>query len=467
MMMTRGKTSNDLSGGDGGAVDAGDGKRKLPAMAVTSLCEIKFNRKDVKAMNTLMCRRLVAALYQVKVDADREADRQEKPRQSFPEFVPDQFVVLYGIKSLAIKNINEFLYGVRAERSRKNAKGEMEHEPLLMPFWRATHHGVPLEERMPNEDFDFYLDLLGVVAKTVGEEHTLKMPGIGAFWNLLGSMAEIQLPVFVLINVLARAFEKSHHDLFDRLKKATLNKAAAFAKQSKDPKTAPKPCPSYKPQVLGDANLDSRGFFGLEAFLALCLDGAEKQREKDAKILESIYQSWVAAYGGEATFDVFAECITHAAPELPENELIQLYQLATSGENPDVADFRLIEGRLRKKKIVLKHKDGMENVQAMQINDMKTMATCATLFGGGGGASKSSGGGLAAIAGAAANGGPGGEDPASAGGARIIKGWKSARSIASVFAGTQSLIRMIMMPPEDEGGVTEAQAEPSAEEAER
>ena len=34
-------------------------------------------------------------------------------RQGLPEFVPDQFMVLYGIKTLAIKNINEFLYGVR------------------------------------------------------------------------------------------------------------------------------------------------------------------------------------------------------------------------------------------------------------------------------------------------------------------------------------------------------------------
>ena len=43
-----------------------DKKVQMPTVAVTSLCEIKFNRKDVKAMNTLMCRRLVSALYQVK-----------------------------------------------------------------------------------------------------------------------------------------------------------------------------------------------------------------------------------------------------------------------------------------------------------------------------------------------------------------------------------------------------------------
>ena len=89
-------------------------------------------------------------------------------------------------------------------------------------------------ERLPHEDFDFYIDILSTVAKTVGEEHTLQMKGSGAFWNLLGSMAEIQLPCFVLLNVLQRAFGPvpvdasptgnalpGQPDLLDRLKKAT------------------------------------------------------------------------------------------------------------------------------------------------------------------------------------------------------------------------------------------------------
>jgi hypothetical protein len=81
---------------------------------------------------------------------------QEHERQPFPDLVPVQFVVLYGIKSLAIKNINEILYGVHTERFRKGeerlpsgkarAEGEemlTEPEPLLMPFWRGTWHRVP------------------------------------------------------------------------------------------------------------------------------------------------------------------------------------------------------------------------------------------------------------------------------------------------------------------------------------
>ena len=61
---------------------------------------------------------------------------------------------------------------------------------------------------MPHEDFDIYVDVLAMVAKTVGEEHTLNMKG-GAFWNMLGTMAEIQLPLFVLHRSLDRLFAPS------------------------------------------------------------------------------------------------------------------------------------------------------------------------------------------------------------------------------------------------------------------
>jgi hypothetical protein len=139
-----------------------------------------------------------------------------------------------------VKNINEFLYGVRAGRTRDTSDGVTEAEPLLHFFWRATHHGVPLEDRLPAADFDFYLDLLTGVATAVGDEHTLNTKGThgrgrlddgrglrswpwamiaapvvlshallrrctrvagSAFWHLLGSMHEIELPVFLLLNV--------------------------------------------------------------------------------------------------------------------------------------------------------------------------------------------------------------------------------------------------------------------------
>ena len=458
-----GLTRQGTSGIGGGpeSPNAASNKRSLPDRAVTSLCEIKFNRKDVKAMNTLMCRRLVSALYQVKVDANIEADQQGKPRQTFPDYVPDQFVVLYGIKSLAIKNINEFLYGVRAERYRKNAEGNQEFEPLLMPFWRATHHGVPLEERMRHEDFEFYLDLISCVAKTVGEEHTLQLKSIGAFWNMLGSMAEIQLPVFVLLNVLSKMYEKAHKELFERLKKLTTNAAAAWTKLCKDPKTAPKPCPSYKPTILGKPELDSRGHLPLGSFMNLCMEGMDKQKEKDSKILEGVWATWEKHYG-EASFDVFVECFKEANPDLPEADVIHLYQLATSGENPDSPEFKLIDTELRKRNITLKRKGGMEAVQAMKMDDIKTLSKTTTLF-----STKPKPGGLAAAA-AKAGGGdaepppepappPAAEEPASPVATRErSRSWKRANTMKTMVALAKPRnIRELLQEMEEEAAEAE------------
>ena len=73
----------------------------------------------------------------------------------------------------------------------------------LMDFLISSpcHHGAPLDERLPHEDFDFFIELLGILAETAAGEHTLNLAGIGAFWNMFGSMAEIQLPAFVYIQV--------------------------------------------------------------------------------------------------------------------------------------------------------------------------------------------------------------------------------------------------------------------------
>jgi len=358
------------------------GKGGMPDRAVTSLCEIKFNRKDVKAMNTLMCRRILSALYQVKIEANDEADKQKRPRQSFPDFVPDQFVVLYGIKSLAIKNINEFLYGVRAERYRKDEKANLtEPEPLLMPFWQGSWHGVPQQERMPMEMFEFYLDMLAGVAKTVSEEHTLQLKGVGAFWNMLGSMHEISIPVFVLINCITKMFEKSHKELFERMKQGVLRTASVNLKekQKRDKEGKPKPFPSYKEALLGKEGLDSRGYVAVHQFLNLALESDKKQTEKDSKFLDDAYQTWVA-FKKENTYEVFVECLKESSPELPDADVINLYNLATSGDNPDVPDFKLICKTLRAKDIHLVRKGGAESITKQKIDDLKTMTKMTRLF---------------------------------------------------------------------------------------
>ena len=145
----------------------------------TSLGEIRFDKKSVAPMNVLMCRRVVAALYQVK--ADLNACEIGKKREPFPNFVPEQFVTLYGMNSAALAKMTEFFYGVREGRFRTNAKEEQEDEPMLYFFWTACHHGVPIDERTHPDDLDLYIDLLATVARTVGEEHTLNMKE-GAFW---------------------------------------------------------------------------------------------------------------------------------------------------------------------------------------------------------------------------------------------------------------------------------------------
>jgi len=348
---------------------------KLPDSSITSLGEIRFTLKSINAMNVLMCRRLVAAIYQVKSELNL-IDMGGK-RQSFSLFVPEQFTVLYGIKSIAFQKLCEFFYGVRECRMRKNAKGEVEDEPILYFFWTACHHGVPFDEQLQDDDFDFFIDLLAMVARTAGEEHTLKLQGAGAFWNLLGSMAEIQLPAFVLVQALQRLCgpqgrfaitstadgaapetpSKAHHgghpELFERLKKITLHSAAEFWKASKvTGRKAMQPAPSYKPTLLGAEHVQV-GFLPLESFLSLCLEGMHAQRAKDSVALEAIWSTWEKE-AGETGFDTFADMLEASMPSLPESEMLNLFAKATSGEDPDVPSMALIENELRKLGIVLR-----------------------------------------------------------------------------------------------------------------
>jgi len=298
---------------------------------------------------------------------------KEKARQGFDHFVPEQFTVLYGIKSLAVSKLNEFFYAIRECRFRKNAKGEVEDEPMLYFFWQACHHGVPFEERLPHEDFEFFVDLLGAVAKTAADEHTLKLQGVGAFWHMFGSMTEIQLPAFVLVNALQRRFgtqpsasEESphlahtgHSELLQRLKKVTMSSSAKQLKDSKQTgRKAIVPAPSYKPQLLG-ADAMQHGFLPLETFLSLCLEGFHAQQLKDAQSLQVIWQTWLVEVG-EESFDVFAGMLEYCTPQMSEAEMLNLYQKATSGDNNDKVDMVHIEADLRKASIVLKRKPGSE-----------------------------------------------------------------------------------------------------------
>jgi len=351
-------------GGGGGAMAMVDDERaadgapteqgKLPGVAMTSLCEIQFNKKNVKDMNRLMCRRLISALYQVKVELNRADDKEGRNRQSFPEFVPDQFIVLYGVKSLAIKNINEFLYGVRKNRYRTKQSGEEEEEPIIHFFWQVSHHGVPGEQRIYADDFDFYIDLLGVIGDYVGTDHTLKMKG-GAFWNMLGSMNEIEAPVYVYSNVLDKAYLQNYPALCTRIKNAILPKAKAYAKLCAGPKP-PKPCESYKTNLIGESTNDKRGHLPLDDFLKTSLDCFRKQRHEDAIGLNTLYATWDAQH--DSTFDSFSAMLLDAKPDMTERDIIELYSQATEEMGDDEVHMEHIEADLRRKRVTLRVKPG-------------------------------------------------------------------------------------------------------------
>lgn len=153
------------------------------------------------------------------------------------------------------------------------------------------------------------VDLSSTLARSqIGDEHTLNMKG-GAFWNMLGSMTEIQVPLFVLINVLTKSFSPvdgrvNRPDLLERIKKTITKAAGDFQKLMKGPKPPEIP-PSYKVQVLGSESLDSRGFLPLEKFLDLALKDFQAQKIHDGKVLQAIYEQWEKGAGG-ASFDVFA-----------------------------------------------------------------------------------------------------------------------------------------------------------------
>jgi hypothetical protein len=395
-------------GGGGGGMDddrilsnAGGAAKstEMPSIAVTSLCEIKFNRKDVKHMNVLMCRRLVAALYQVRVENNKADDKEARFRQRFADFVPDQFVVLYGIKSLAIKNINEFLYGVRKQRTRHNAKQEEENEPVLHIFWQASQHGVPDAEKMHADDFDFYIDLLGELANCVGAEHTLKMKGVGAFWNLFGSMAEMELPVFVLLNTCQKFCNgRKHPQLFEKLKSSTITMAKAYTKAAKGP-NPPKPPPSYKSQLVGNDGLDSRGYLNVDQWLRAALDIFRAQRDLDGKALVGIFQTWVASLPGASQLEQFSAMLTHAKSDITERQVLEFFARGTGAD--DEVNMEALEYELRRNRIFVKAKPQPRSITETANNKVDSMHELSVATKAAGLFNQVGKGGLASLAGAA------------------------------------------------------------------
>lgn len=110
---------------------------ELPQSVVTPIQTIRFDKKGVKPMKPVMCRKLIAAMYQVtswrpgriglmgrvgrrflnelipvnhleqvKLEFNAVDDAEGRQRQELAEFVPDQMLVLYGVKKIASKHVS-------------------------------------------------------------------------------------------------------------------------------------------------------------------------------------------------------------------------------------------------------------------------------------------------------------------------------------------------------------------------
>jgi hypothetical protein len=275
-------------------------------------------------------------------------------------------------------------------------------------------------------------------------------------------LGRIELPVFVLVNVM-NSYYKESAETGDRLRKAVVKKAAEWTAACK--KEAPKMCASYKRFLLGEDAKGSptrdRNHLPLDTFLKMGLEAADAQRKRDTSVLDANLNSYLLS--DMRPFDAFAcvtriachaphatrhtpraarhaphatrhaphatcrtphatrrtphaarrtphasrraRCAVHAAtavgtdepartrarremvaasaPEVSEERMISLYQMATSGPDPDQIEMALIVPELRKEGIRLKRKAGMSSVgDGIGTNDDIRAATMAIkLFG--------------------------------------------------------------------------------------
>ena len=93
----------------------------------------------------------------------------------------------------------------------------------------------------------------------------LNTKGVGAFWNLYGSMHEIELPAFVLLNVTNQCYAEINPEMCDRMRKAITKKAAEWLKR-KQSSSPPKPSPACT-----IARLEAVSKRGVSAVYAHCV----------------------------------------------------------------------------------------------------------------------------------------------------------------------------------------------------
>ncbi|KAL1529932.1 hypothetical protein AB1Y20_000860 [Prymnesium parvum] len=300
-----------------------DSTEELPASVATPLATIRFGKKGVRPMNALMCRKLIATFYLVKLESPDDV----RQRQELRDFVPDQMLVLYGVKKLAARHLLEFLYGTRAHRYRAGPGKKKEPEPQIHFFWRACQLGVPREMWIVKEDFNFYVELVGAVATCVGNDHTLQTKTT-SFWAIFGTLVELEVPCFILSAALRRLVAKKVPSLYQRLVDAFAPVAKQETAQVKEKSKPRKPSTGYRVQTL--LPQDQGGHVLLDSFLLFCVEVHAAHRTEEAAKLNEIYCSWDPC--GDSSYDSFSEMIRYSKPDVSDAMVINLYKMALDDE---------------------------------------------------------------------------------------------------------------------------------------
>ncbi|KAL3922615.1 MAG: hypothetical protein SGPRY_004497, partial [Prymnesium sp.] len=262
-----------------GAADSDGEREELPNTARTSLSSFKFDRKGVKPMTPTMCRKLIATLYMVRLESIHEEN------QELRDFLPDQMLVLYGVKKLANKHI-----------------------------------GVPAESRVMRDDLNFYIELIGAVAECVGNDHTLKTTG-KALWAFFGDMTQLEaalspllltlrIPSFVLNAALRRLLAKKNPSLFQRLSESFTIMAKQAAPRLRSCKVRAEP---FRVPTGGEVS--------------------SAHRAAEAEKLNEIYSSWDAC--ADYSYDTFAEMLRYAKPSVTDAVVLRLFKLALDNDSAD------------------------------------------------------------------------------------------------------------------------------------
>jgi len=98
-----------------------DTMRKPKALAVFTINPKFFKGKPVKPQPEQQMLQLIANIYEEKAKADKVDDGVNNLRQTFPEFLRDFMINKFGLKSIALTNLQSLILGVRKGAAVKDA----------------------------------------------------------------------------------------------------------------------------------------------------------------------------------------------------------------------------------------------------------------------------------------------------------------------------------------------------------